>query len=105
MYVFHTYMFKHGFREANAKEIDINYNVDVEVFKALVDYIHSGKLTTANLEAVIVAAIYFQLHDLKKFCCDVMMTNTDVTTVGEVYGFAKELALPQRRKAAVVIQH
>ena len=54
-------MSNHGFKEANAKEISIGYNTDVIVFKALVDYIHTEKiqLTTTNLEAVMVAVIYF----------------------------------------------
>ena len=88
---FFQLMSKHGFKEANAKEININYNTDVTVLKAIMDYIHTGRiqLTTANLESVMVAAIYFQLHALLKFCCDVMMQNTDLKTVGQVYEFAK----------------
>ena len=90
--IFFKCMTKHGFAESNANEMVIHYNTDVDIFKALVDYIHTGtiRLTTANLEAVIEAAIYFQLRGLLKFCCDVVMQNIDLRTVGEVHEFAKK---------------
>ena len=76
-------MFLLPVKEQHQKQVEIQ-QFDGKIVRALIDYMYSGEIEidAYNVKDVLAAADFFQMLDVKQFCCEVMeCTVTDANCI------------------------
>ncbi|MFS8014516.1 putative chromatin remodeling & transcription regulator BTB-POZ family [Helianthus anomalus] len=82
-------MFNDGFKEKDAKEIEIR-NIGFEAFKLMMEYIDTGLVVDLSIPRIVVydlliAADQYLLQDLKRSCENTIVQDINADKLGTLY--------------------
>lgn len=95
-------MFTCDMMEARQDVIDIQQSLDGHAFECLLNFAYTGqiRITTANVQSILVASSFLQLTKVRDACCDFLKKRLHANNVLGVKGFADTLGCVQLVEAA-----